>query len=319
MKMYLRLVYLFSLGLIFFNACTPSTPVPTATITSNVLDNMVTFNVVATNATSFVWSFGDGDSSVVSTLETVTHTYQNYGATYPVTVQILGPGGQASVATTVTLSAETQMEMLTGGASLTAGQAWVISSSSPIILANPDSIMSVKQTYPAGVLSLIGLGQAYADQYIFFSTGNYTINNVSGGALAGLSYCTVNNIPNVPTHSSASAGLTYATPFTPSIDLGFTFSPGSSLTIPVTTDGVTSTTVTYNNVTTLNFSKLGFLGLLDFMNTCIVQSLSTTQMTVAIFVSDLPANAPMVGKITSVLLVPFQLATPASSLQSVKK
>lgn len=319
MKKYFMLACLFSLGLIFFSACKTNTPVPTATFTSSILDNVVTFNIVASNATSFTWSFGDGDSSVVTPSETITHTYQNYGTTYPVTLQILGPGGQASVAATITLPAETQMEMLTGGSALTAGQAWTISSSSTIVLANPDSAMSVIRTYPAGVLSLIGLGQAYTDQYIFFSTGNYTINNVGGGALAGLSYCTVNNIKNVPTQTSASAGLTYATPFTPSIDLGFTFTPGNSLTVPVTTDGVTTTNVTYSNVTTLGFSKQGFLGLLDFMNTCIVQSLTNTQMTVAIFVSVLPPTAPMVGKITNVLLVTFQLATPPSTLQSIKK
>jgi len=309
LKMYMRLVSLFSLGALFFSACKPSTPAPTATITSNVLDNMVTFNVVSSNATSYVWSFGDGDSSIVTTSTLMTHTYQNYGTTYSVNLKIMGPGGEVSVATTITLSAQTQMEILTGGASLTSGQAWRISSATPIILANPDSILSVNQTYPAGFLTLLGLGKAYLDQYIFFSTGNYAINNVSGGALAGLSYCTVNKIPNVSTQSSANAGLTYATPFTPSIDLGFTFNPGSTLTVPVTTDGITSTNVTYKNVTTLNFSKQGFLGLLDFRNGCIVRSLSTSQMTVALFISNLPSTSAMAGKITNVLLVTFEPIT----------
>ena len=309
LKMYLRLVSFFSLGLIFFSACKSSTPVPTATITSNVLDNLVTFNVVASNATSYVWTFGDGNSSIVTTSTLMTHIYQNYGATYPVTLQISGPGGQASATASVTLPAETQMEILTGGASLTSGLAWRISSSMPIILANPDLVFSVLQTYPAGYLTLLGLGKAYLDQFIFFSTGNYNINNVSNGALAGLSYCTANKIPNVSTQASASAGLTYATPFTPSIDLGFTFNPGSSLTVPVTTDGITSTNVTYNNVTTLNFSKQGFLGLLDFRNGCIVQSLSKSQMTVALFISNLPSTSAMAGKITNVLLVTFEPIT----------
>ena len=314
MKMYFKLACLFSIGLILFNGCKSSTPVPTATITSSIRDNVVTFNVVASNASTFTWSFGDGTTSGPTISSLMTHIYQNYGSTYNVTLNILGPGGQISETTTIILPAETQMEMLTGGSALTAGQAWTISPTSPIVLANPDAAFSVIKTYPAGILTSIGLGHAYTDQYIFFSNGNYTINNVGGGALAGLSYCTANNIRNVSTQASAGVGLTYLTTFTPWIDLGFIFTPANSLTVPVTTDGLTTTNVTYNNVTTLNFSKLGFLGVLDFMNTCIIQSLSNTEMTVAIFVSVLPPESPMVGKITNVLLVTFQLVNAPSAL-----
>ena len=308
MKMYFKLVGLLSFWLIYFVACKPTTtPVPTATINSSVVNNVVTFTLTTTNSSAYKWNFGDGDTAIVYSSAPLIHAYPKDGTSFSVTLLILGPGGQATATTSVTIPAMTQMDILTGGSSFTNGKAWRVSASYGITLAAPDSNMTLVENFPVDILNNIQLGLAYTDQYIFFSNGNYTINNLGGGALAGLAYCTAKSIPNVAPQFTDSLGLTYATPFTPPGNLTFSWNVDKNLTITATPDGVSTTNVTYSNVNTLSFSNGGFFGLLDYMSECVVLQMAPTLMKVAFFVSDLPAQSPQVGKITSVLIVTLEV------------
>jgi PKD repeat protein len=306
MKKLLKLASFFAIGLIFTISCSKDTPAPTATINATVDGNVVTFTVTATDAEKYEWNFGDG--SVVSTIMNPTHTYTEYGKDYDVSLKVTGPGGVITVNKTVTIPPMTKMEMLTGGATDTNGKKWRISSSAEVTLAFPDAAITLDETYPAGILTVIGMGQVYTDEYIFFNNNDYTISPKGGGVLAGLVYCLVNSIPNTPTTDGADAGLTYATPYTPPTGLTFTLNEGKNLTITTTADGVTSTDVTYNNVTTLSFSTGGFVGLMDFMSECIVQELTATSMKLVFFASVVPPGAPQEGKTTNVLILTFEVA-----------
>jgi PKD repeat protein len=306
MKKYLRLASLFALGLILFASCSKDTPAPTATITATVAGNVVTFTVDATDAEKYEWNFGD--NSVVSTIKDPTHTYTEYGRDYTVSLKVKGPGGEITVNKTVTIPPMTKMEMLTGGATDTNGKKWRISSSAEVTLAIPDAGLTVDETYPAGVLTVIGMGQVYTDEYVFLSNGNYTISPKGGGVLAGLAYCMVNSVPNESTTDGADAGLTYATPYTPPTGLTFTLNESKNLTVSTTADGITSTDVTYNNVMTLSFSEGGFVGIMDFMSECIVKELTNTSMKLVFFDSVVPPGAPQEGKTTNVLILTFEVA-----------
>ena len=307
MKMYFKLVCLLSLGLMFFGACKPATSVPTATINSSVANNVVTFSLKTTNSTAYKWKFGDGDSAIVYSSAAIVHAYPKDGTTYSVSLLVLGPGGENTASTTVTIPTMTPMDKLTGGSAFTNGKAWRVSASYGITLANPDSIMTLVENFPVGILTNIQLSLAYTDQYIFFNNGNYSINNLGGGALAGLTYCTAKGIPNVAPQLTDSLGLTYATPLTPPDNLTFSWNTGKNLTIAATPDGIATTNVTYSNVNTLSFSNGGYFGLLDYASECVVLLLAPTQMTVACFISDLPAQSPQIGKITSVLIVTLEV------------
>lgn len=306
MKKYLKLASLFAVILILIAACSKDTPAPTATFTATVEGNVVTFAVTATDAESYEWNFGDG--SVVSTIKNPTHTYTEYGQNYTVTLKVTGPGGNITVTETVTIAPMTKMQMLTGGDSNATGKKWRISSTAAFTLAIPDEELTIDDTYPAGVLTMIGMGQVYTDEYIFKHDGSYTISPKGGGVFAGLAYCMVNSVPNVPTTDGADAGLTYATPYTPPTGLTFTLNDSKNLTVTTTADGITSTDVTYNNVMTLSFSTGGFVGLMDFMSECIVQELTDTSMTIAFFASVVPPGAPQEGKTTNVLILTFEVA-----------
>ena len=307
MKTHYNLAGLLSIGLILFAACKPNTPLPSATITSSVANNVVTFSLATTNASAYKWNFGDGDTTIVYSNAPLIHAYPNDGTTYSVSLLVLGPGGQNTIHTTVTIPTMTQTDMLTGGSSFTKGKGWRVSASYGITLAAPDSVMTLVEKFPVNILYNIQLNLAYLDQFIFFSNGNYTINNLGGGALAGLAYCKANTIPNNPPQLVDSLELTYATPYTPPVGLTFSYNVNKNLIIAATPDGVTSTNVTYSHVNTLSFSNGGFLGLLDYMSECAVLQLAPTLMTVAFFVSDVPAQSPLVGKITGVLIVTLEV------------
>ena len=307
MKKYFKLVGLLSLGIIFFEACKPVTPLPTATISLSVANNVVTFNLSTTNSSAYKWNFGDGDSAIVYSSAAITHAYPKDGTTYKVSLLVLGPGGERTTSATVTIPTMTQMDMLTGGSSFVNGKAWRISASYGISLAAPDSIMTIVDNFQSGILSSLQLSLAYTDQFIFFSNGGYTINNLGGGALAGLAYCTANNITNVPPQLTDSMALTYATPYTPPASLTFLLNNSKNLIVASSPDGISSTRVTYKNVNTLSFSDRGFLGIMDYMSECIVLQLAPTLMKVAIFVSDLPAQSPQIGKATGVLVVTLEV------------
>jgi len=305
MKKYLSLAGLFAVLLFFFTSCKEEPPLPTATITATVEGNVVTFTVVATDADKFEWDFGDG--SVVSTNQNPTHTYVEYDKDYTVTLTVTGPGGEVTVTHIVTIPPMTKMEMLTGGASVTNGKKWRISASAPVYVALPDATLTIDDTFPAGILTLLGYTTVYTDEYIFFSNNNYTISPKGTGIPAGLVYCTVNSIPNTsPSVTAADIGLTLATPYTPPTGLKFTLNESKNLTVTTTSDGINPVDVTYNNVMTLSFTTGGFIGLMDFMSECIIQELTATTLKIAIFASVVTPPLPLVGKATNVLIFSFE-------------
>lgn len=302
---YFKLFVYLTLGLILFGACKPNIPAPAVTISTNVANNVVTFSLATTNSTAYKWRFGDGDSAIVYTSAPLNHSYPKDGTTYTATLLTLGPGGQATATATVTIPTMTQLDMLTGGSFFANGKAWRISSSSGVISATPNLDMTVVSSFPAGFFESIQMSQVYTDQYIFKNDGNYVIAPKGGGILAGLAFCTVNNIQNVQPLAAASLGLTYAMSTIPT-GLNFALNFGKILTIAATVDGISSTNVTYNNVNTLSFSSHGFVGLMDFMSECIVQQLTPTRMTIAFFVSNLSPQDLQIGKTNNILIVTFE-------------
>ena len=307
MVKYFKIAFLCSFALLLFEACKTAPPVPTAEISSSVVNNMVTFTLQTTNSTAYKWRFGDGDSLIVYSSAPITHAYPKDATTYSVTVIILGPGGESDASASVTIPVMTKTDMLTGGSSYPNGKSWRISSSFGIDVADPDLSLSVVKSYPAGVLKNVGLSKVYTDEYIFFNDGKYTISPQGGGALAGLTFCKVNTIPNVQPQAADSLGLTYATPYTPSKDLTFALNTGKNLSVSTTADRVSATIVVYNNVNTLSFSPKGFVGLMDFMSECIIQQIDPSHMTLALFLSDTQTQSPLVGKITKVLILTFEV------------
>lgn len=102
-KLFLSL-FVFVVLTVIVSSCKKD-PVPVASFTFTG-DNkpspcIVTFSNTSTDATSYLWNFGDGTSS---TDENPTHTYTNpQGKTYTVSFTATGKGGSNSVTKTVTI------------------------------------------------------------------------------------------------------------------------------------------------------------------------------------------------------------------------
>jgi PKD repeat protein len=285
-------------------SCKKDKPLPVAIVTSEVHGNIVTFDVVATDATVFEWDFGDG--SAVSTEEKPEHIYPEYGKNYTVTLTVRGPGGQITVSHTVTIPPMTKMEMLTGGVSDADGKRWKLNSTEQSFIAEADPSFTILETVPGGTLTFLGYTTIYQDEVTFRSNGSYTMTPKGSGLPASQIYCTANNIPNLPPCPLAEqAGVTLMTPYTAPSGLTFALNESKNLTVEVTTDMINTSTITCNNVTTISFSSGGFLEFRDWLTEVVVLDLTPARMKVAYFVSRVPVDSPLIGKTTNVLIFIF--------------
>lgn len=81
-------------GLVFLNACGSDDPppAPTASFTYAASGREVTFTNTSTNATTYAWDFGDGETS---TEQNPKHTYPKYGK-FTAKLSVTGEGGTAN-------------------------------------------------------------------------------------------------------------------------------------------------------------------------------------------------------------------------------
>ena len=307
MKRKFKLAGLVFLGFIIFVTCKKETPLPTASFTYSVTGNTVTFYAQVTNDSKYEWNFGDG--SYINTIHSPVHAYAAYGVDYTVSLTIIGPGGSTTVTGKVTIPPKTKMQLLTGGvAGSTSSKKWRLSSSAPsfLITAATSNFQPVVKDYPGSVLGAVGLAMVYTDEFIFKADGTLTINSKGGGIFAGYVYCLATGTPIVPNADAAVAGLAYAKPFVTPPGATFAINEGKNFTLTTTLDGKNPQTTTYPGVTTLSFTKGGFLGVLDFKSECIIQQLTDTKMVANVFVSTVYPG--LIGTPNMALTLTFEVA-----------
>lgn len=258
---------------------------PTAGIFRSIAGKQVAFTALTLHADNWLWDFGDGETS---TEKDPVHVYQA-GGVYTIKLVASNGLGNAEATTTVSLDLS-PYEMLTGGANYPNGKTWRISAAhsdkDAIGLANAE--MTVIQEVPQGALGLfLGLGEEYEDTFTFKADGGYVHDNKNGGSFGGLVFATVTGTQIVKvTNESQSFGFgTLA--FTPESNATFTYTENKDLTLTVVSqnDGSTTGEVTYEGVSTLNFSGNEFIGFMDFHRECIIQEISPEKMRLAMFMS----------------------------------
>jgi PKD repeat protein len=309
MKNKFKLTGLLFLGLVLFVTCRKDTPLPTASFTYSVTNNVVTFFPQATDVSKYEWDFGDG--SYINAIPSPTHSFASYGTDYNVKLTVIGPGGQTTISGKVTIPPKTKMQLLTGGlAGSTSSKKWRLSISAPsfLITAATANFQPVVSDYPGSILGAVGLSMVYTDEFVFKADGTLTINPKGGGIFAGYVYCALNGIPIVPNSAAAGAGLAYLKSFVTPPGATFKINEGKNYTLNTTLDGTNKLTTTYTNVTTLSFTNNGFLGIKDFVSECIVASLSDTKMIANIFVSTVAPPKPLLGTPNMALTLTFEVA-----------
>jgi PKD repeat protein len=173
----------------------------------------VNITIQATDAATYAWDYGDGNTSV----ESGNHTY-TYEASGDYTVSVTVDNGEgltasASESTTIVASVE---EMIAGSGD--DGKTWVITQKEgsyagkigPGIVDNTvpvDVILLVD-----GVVEMFGLGSEYNDEFTFYKDGTFKINAQNDQGLAGFLYGNVLDMVITPSADILSLPLC-AVPF----------------------------------------------------------------------------------------------------------
>ena len=95
--------------MLIYTSCTEEeTPAPVASFSYEKAGLEVKFTNTSTNATTYTWNFGDGETS---TEQSPTHTYPKYGK-YTATLSVTGEGGTAtSLPDEITLAKTSDIEI----------------------------------------------------------------------------------------------------------------------------------------------------------------------------------------------------------------
>ncbi len=208
-----REIAMFFGWIVLFASCSKEDPIaPTVQFTAEVSGYEVTITAEATDAVSYLWDYGDGNTSTTSG----SHTY-TYAASGDYTIKATVTSADnltASETVDVTIAASTE-EMIAGTG--TGGKTWVLTQAETSfsggvgvgLLTNDVAIIPEWSTVADGLLSLMGLGDEYADEFTFYRDGTFKIDTKNGRGLAGVVYANIVS-PNDKKESNAPTKLPLA-------------------------------------------------------------------------------------------------------------
>jgi len=270
------------------NSCKKDKPSPTGDFTF-VLDGFsATFTSTVTNTTTYLWDFGDQGTS---TEANPVHHYIVSG-TYTVKLTITGEGGKI-IATKIVEILPSFDEMLTGGPTAINGKTWVLSKAYIDTLDGGSVIeptMFLVQGTVPDVLTTIGLGSEYDNEFTFFSNGDYKINLKNDTALTALLYGYYGGAVALYKAANNALGLgtsSYTAPASSSWTLHTENLVVDAVTNPLGADiPAIHGNVTFTGKKWISLSEGAYFGILDFPTTrkFIIKRISPTSMSVALFI-----------------------------------
>lgn len=259
-------------------------PAPTVQVFSSVDGYTVAFTATATNADSYSWAFGDGETS---TEQNPVHDYAQSGD-YTATLTVTGEGGTADATVDVTIAAS-EIEMLTGGPAMADGKTWVFSPSKGegdgLFEDPPDWVLDIGTPILDGILGLMGFPEEYNDEFIFKHDMTYTHN--TGGndsCITNTIYAMLNQIEFKPSPETDAIVLA---PFTPAATT-FTYSEDTDLTVEVVDkdDDEATLEVTWSDVTVLEIEGgTEFIGLQDFSRKYFIYDIGVNHLQIGMLMS----------------------------------
>ncbi len=269
-------------SLVIFSCKKEETPAPTVDFSFSVDGYQVAFTLLATNADTYLWDFGDGGTS---SDENPVHVYEQSG-TYTVKVTVTGAGGTADATKDVEIAAS-KLEMLTGGPAAKNGKSWQFSStaSEGDAVLHADADFTVDQPIPSGMLGLIGLpASEYEDEFIFKNDGSYSHKVVNDSVITDAVYAILNQIPFNASPGEDGIGLS---PWDPVANATFEFTEGADFTLEVTSDDSPDSTwtVTWSDMDQFEIKGGECFGILDFTRKYMVFNIAADKMVVGMPIS----------------------------------
>ena len=268
----------------------------------------VAFQGLTHSAASWMWDFGDGTSSAE---QNPIHVYQD-GGYYVATLTATDANG-ATKTSSVNLAVElTPYALLTGDHTAEGyqGKTWRLSvgHSPNDYFANADTDFSpfedAPNPLPAGIFGAgLGMGEVYEDEFTFHFDGTYEHDvKADEAAFSGLVYQFVTTQgAGIVNDGGAGFGLCTGL-YTPEANATFTYVESESL--EVTSVYGPGGALTYQGVSTLDFSGTEFVGFYDFQRKVILLEISNTAMRLAMFVA---ASPDFIGINTHALILTFEV------------
>lgn len=297
MKKHLFISLLFVMASLLIFSCDEdeAEPLPTSAIIHfSIAQKQVAFTALAVNAKTYLWDFGDGQTS---TEPNPVHVYTD-GGYYTVTLSVTGGTGTVTAESDLAV-AVTPYVLLTGGATAEDGKTWKLTAAHTKNdrLANADQTFTIADGAPAelptGAFDLfLGMGEVYQDTYTFHYDGGYSHDvKTDGAAFSGLVYQFV---------TTGGAGIVNAGgqdfglctgKFTPESNATFSYVEEEDFEVPSVYGP--GGKITYPAVSTLDFSGKEFLGFMDFQRKVILQDISDKSMRVVMFMAASPDHLPL--------------------------
>jgi PKD repeat protein len=248
----------------------------------------VTFSITASHVDSWLWDFGDGQTS---TDEAPVHDYAQSG-TYTVTVTATGKGGEQQASKQITIQPSVT-EMLSGGPEAADGKTWVLSSGYIEGVDGGgavDSALTIVLPSVEDMLTQIGLGYEYDNEYTFYGDGRYKVDVKNGIALTTGLYGSV--IGNIVDYGNEANNLNiYGGSYTPPDNATWTLHTEDlvvdAISNPLGTDvPAPHADVTIHGRKWVSLSEGAFFGILDFPTTrkFIIKEITPDRLSVALFI-----------------------------------
>lgn len=280
-----------ALFLLVLNSC--EKPAPTADFTYSVEGLTVTFTSVVTDTESYLWEFGDGETS---TEANPVHVYTG-GGDFEVTLTATGEGGTDSKKETITVTPNLDdvKRWLTGGEGDNDGKTWVMSAGYTEGVDGGSGVepnMMILFGSMPNFLTAIGFPDEYEDEFTFFHDGSYVVDNKNGKSVANLMAALFAGLGGevIQTEQGNEVGLctkAYTAPESSTWtlhedDLVIQAAPYGGTDVPAATYPVT-----FSGKKWIEVTDGAYFGILDYPNTrkFIVKSISPESMSVAIFIS----------------------------------
>lgn len=277
-----------------------------ADIFNSVQGRKVAFQGITNNAVSWMWDFGDGNTS------TDKNPVHNYGEGGYYTVKLTATGADgSSISKEAKLAIDlTPYILLTGGPTAVNGKTWKLAAGHSDLdyFANADASLSpfpaAPRPLPGGIFGVgLSLPEVYEDEYTFYYEGDYRHDvKADGAALSGLVYqfVTTGGAGIVNPSSDQDFGMCTGK-YTPEPDATFTYVENDDLVVSSVYGP--GGALTYSGVSTLDFSGTEFIGLMDFQRKVMVQEIRDQTMRLVMFMAASPDH---IGINSHALILTFE-------------
>lgn len=179
---------------VLFNSCAEEDPVtPTLQFIAEVDGYVVTITAEATDAETYLWDYGDGNTS--TTAGSHEYSYEDAGSgSYTITCTVTSKD-DLSVTKTQSLTIAASIEEIIAGIG-DGGKTWVLTQAESSFtgkmggggVTNDVAIYPDMSLIPDGVLTIFGLGDEYPDEFTFYRDGTLALDLKNNRSLVGIVY-----------------------------------------------------------------------------------------------------------------------------------